>query len=93
MKPQNTSPPRIALLGIHLEANAFAPVTEQEDFASLCFLEGEAILAEAAREAPAMPMEMTTFIATMTESGAWTPCPVLLLGAEPGGPVRLIVLR
>lgn len=88
MKPRNTSLPRIALLGIHLEANAFAPVTEREDFASLCYLEGEAILAEAAREAPAMPMEMAAFIATMTESGAWTPCPVLLLGAEPGGPVR-----
>ncbi len=79
--------PRIALLGLHLESNGFAPVSTERDFRELCYLEGEAILAEARRSAPAMPAEMTGFIAEMDRSGSWTPVPILVAGAEPGGPV------
>lgn len=35
--------PRIAILGIHLEANGFAPPTVRADFTSQCWEEGEAI--------------------------------------------------
>ena len=40
--------PRVAILGIHLESNAFAPVTTEEDFRKSCYLEGDAMLIEAA---------------------------------------------
>ena len=47
------SRPRIAILGIHLESNAFAPVTTEADFRASCYYEGEAMLEEAAKPAPA----------------------------------------
>ena len=53
-----TARPRIAILGIHLESNAFAPVTSGDDFRASCYFEGEAMMAEAAKTAPAMPAEM-----------------------------------
>ena len=80
--------PRIALLGLHLESNAFAPPTTEEDFRALCYLEGTAILAEAAKPSPAMPGEMVGFIRTWVKRGAWTPVPILLAASEPGGPVE-----
>ena len=79
---------RIALLGMHLESNAFAPVTTAEDFRSVCYLVGEEITEEAAKAHPAMPMEMAAFIADMNAAGPWQPVPILLTGAEPGGPVE-----
>jgi microcystin degradation protein MlrC len=80
--------PRIALLGIHLEANAFAPVSTRADFEETCYLVGEQITAEARREHPAMPMEMASFVRAMDATGPWEPVPVLLMGAEPGGPIE-----
>lgn len=78
--------PRIAILGIHLKSNAFAPVTTAEDFRSACYLEGTAMLAEAAKPAPAMPAEIPGFIDAMNASGAWEPVPILITAVEPGGP-------
>jgi microcystin degradation protein MlrC len=83
-----SSPKRVALLGMHLESNAFAPVTTGEDFRSLCYLVGEEITAEAAKPHPAMPMEMAAFIAEMDAAGPWRPLPILLTAAEPGGPAE-----
>src|SRR5215471_10449724 len=80
--------PRIALLGVHLESNAFAPPTTEADFRALCYLEGVAMLAEAAKPTPAMPAEMAAFIRGWVKRGAWTPVPILLAAAEPGGPVE-----
>ena len=80
-----TARPRIALLGIHLEANAFAPVTTGADFRASCYFEGEAMLAEAAKPAPAMPAEIPGFVRAMDAAGPWQPVPILLTGCEPGG--------
>ncbi|MGP1394644.1 MAG: M81 family metallopeptidase [Inquilinaceae bacterium] len=79
--------PRIALIGLHLESNAFAPVSTEADFRRLCFLEGTAVLDEARRSHPAMPAEIPAFIKRMGEGGDWTPVPILVAAAEPGGPV------
>jgi microcystin degradation protein MlrC len=84
----STLRPRIAILGIHLESNAFAPVTTGDDFRTACYLEGEALLAEAARTAPAMPAEIPGFIEAMNASGPWEPVPILITGTEPGGPAE-----
>ncbi len=81
-------PPRIAVLGMHLEANQFAPVTTGDDFREACYLVGDAILAEAAKTAPAMPAEVPGFIAAMNAIGPWTPVPILVTGVEPGGPAE-----
>jgi microcystin degradation protein MlrC len=78
--------PRIAILGVHLESNAFASVTREADFRTLCYLEGNAILAEARKPAPALPAEVAAFVAAMDARGAWTPVPIVVAGAEPGGP-------
>ena len=82
----STQCPRIAILGIHLESNAFAPVTTAEDFLASCYLEGEAMLAEAAKPAPAMPAEIPGFVEAMNASGPWEPVPILITAVEPGGP-------
>ena len=81
-----TSCPRVALLGIHLESNAFAPVSTEEDFRNSCYFEGAAMLTEAARPAPAMPGEIPGFVEVMNATGPWAPVPILITGTEPGGP-------
>ena len=80
------SQPRIALLGLFLEANKFAPVSTAADFYASCYLEGQAILEEAAKPAPAMPAEIPGFMADMTAAGAWEPVPIIVTSTEPGGP-------
>src|ERR671919_2447406 len=77
--------PRIAILGIHLESNAFAPVTTEADFRASCYFEGQAMLAEAAKPAPAMPAEIPGFIEAMNATGPWEPVPILITATEPGG--------
>lgn len=79
--------PRIALLGFSIECNRFAPVARQADFTSRCYLEGEAILADARSAAPRALAEMPGFVAEMDAAGPWQPVPILLAMAEPNGPV------
>lgn len=78
---------RVAVLGFHLESNAFAPVSEERHFRSLCYFEGEDIVREARKEAPALPAEMPGFFREMDALGKWTPVPVIVTACEPGGPV------
>ena len=80
--------PRIAVLGMHLESNAFAPVTTGADFRASCYLSGDEILAEAGKPSPAMPGEISGFVAEMNRAGAWEPVPILVTATEPGGPVE-----
>ncbi len=84
----NATDKRVAILGIILETNAFAPPSSEADFRTLCYLEGEAIVAEARKPAPAMPLEVPGFMAGMDRGGAWTPVPIVVTGAEPGGPIE-----
>jgi microcystin degradation protein MlrC len=85
----NTNPnrnPRIAILGMHLESNAFAPITTEADFRKSCYFEGAAMLTEAVKPAPAMPGEIPGFVEVMNATGAWQPVPILITATEPGGP-------
>jgi microcystin degradation protein MlrC len=79
-----TNRPRVAILGIHLESNAFAPVTTEADFRASCYYEGEAVLAEAAKPAPAMPAEIPGFIEAMNAAGPWEAVPIVITATEPG---------
>lgn len=80
--------PRVALAGMVLESNAFAPVVTEEDFRRAYYLEGADILAEAAEDHSVMPMEMTAFVGAMNATGPWQPVPLVLTGTGPGGPVE-----
>src|SRR5918992_1387712 len=79
--------PRVAVLGFHLESNAFAPVSEERHFRSLCYVEGEDISRAAQKKPSALPAEIPSFYREMDALGAWTPVPVIVTAAEPGGPV------
>ncbi len=82
------SAPRVAIGGIVLESNAFAPVATGDDFRSRYYFEGEQILAEAAKQHSALPKETAAFVRAMHATGPWTPVPTLLTGCQPSGPVE-----
>ena len=78
---------RVALMGMHLEANSFAPPTTEQDFKTLCYLSGEEILADIALDNPSLPVEVAAFHDEMQLRGIdWEPLPILVTAAEPGGP-------
>ena len=79
---------RVALMGMHLESNSFAPPTEEVDFRNLCYMSGDAILEDIALDHPHLPVEIPAFHAEMTNQGIdWEPVPIVVTAAEPGGPV------
>lgn len=82
--------PKVAILGLHLEANSFAPPAEKEDFLAECWEEGERIT-ELARRTSNLPLEVPGFYARMDETGPWTPVPVIMAAAQPNGRVRQAV--
>ncbi|MBX9701058.1 MAG: M81 family metallopeptidase, partial [Acetobacteraceae bacterium] len=88
-----SSGPRVAVLGLHLEANAFAPVTTQVDFARQCIVRGTAMSDLARAEASHMPGEIAGFYRRMDATGPWVPVPVLVAAAPPGGPIEQTVLH
>ncbi len=79
---------RIAIIGLALESNRFAPPTTSQDFFQSCYLEGDDILAEAQKDAPAMPQEVPAFIDEMNALGEWQPVPVIVTATSPGGPAE-----
>ncbi|MBM10104.1 MAG: MlrC family protein 3 [Magnetovibrio sp.] len=79
----------VALMGMHLESNSFAPVTQEEDFRRLCYMSGDDILEDIALDHPKLPLEISAFCAEMTKQDVdWTPVPIVVTAAEPGGPVE-----
>ncbi|GGC62304.1 microcystinase C [Siccirubricoccus deserti] len=87
----STRVPRIAILGLHLEANAFAPPTVLEDFRRQCLERGAAISALARGGTSHLPMEIPGFYARMDATGPWEAVPLLIAAAPPGGPVAQVV--
>lgn len=83
--------PRIAVLGLHLEANAFAPPTVLEDFSRQCLERGGRISELARAPVSHLPAEMAGFYRRMDETGPWQPVPVLVAAAPPGGPIEQTV--
>jgi microcystin degradation protein MlrC len=78
---------RIGILGFAIECNRFAPVSTREDFVRGGTWAGDALTAEARREAPAIMAEIPAFYRTMDAAGPWQPVPLIFTHAEPGGPV------
>ena len=87
LKSQQVRGPRVGVLGFHLESNAFAPVSEERHFRSLCYRAGEEISREARKQVSALPAEIPGFYRGMDALGPWTPVPIIVTACEPGGPV------
>jgi microcystin degradation protein MlrC len=87
VRSPQVSGPKVAVLGFHLESNAFAPVSEERHFRSLCYVEGEDIGREARKAASPLPAEVPAFYREMDALGQWTALPVIVTACEPGGPV------
>src|SRR5262245_41100113 len=84
---QQVTGPRVAVLGFHLESNAFAPVSAEQHFRSLCYVEGEDISREARKEVSSLPAEVPAFYGEMDALGPWRALPIVVTACEPGGPV------
>lgn len=84
----STSPKkRIALLGLMLESNSFAPVTGRDDFLKRLYVAGDEFRAELSRSESRIPAEMLSFNATMDGLVEWEPVPILIGLVEAGGPI------
>lgn len=81
-----SKPPRVAILGLHLEANRFAPPTTKADFEAECWVVGDKIC-EMARDVSHLPLEIPGFFDEMDRTGPWEAVPIILAAAQPGGPV------
>ncbi|WP_426955117.1 M81 family metallopeptidase [Muricoccus radiodurans] len=78
-------PPRVAILGLHLEVNAFSPPTTRADFEAQSWVEGGAITSGARSTVTEMPAEFPGFYARMDATGPWEPVPLIAIAAPPGG--------
>lgn len=86
----SASGPRVAVLGLHLESNAFAPVSTEEDFRAQCWETGDRI-STLARQVSHLPSELPGFYERMDALGPWQPLPLVVIGAPPGGPISASV--
>jgi microcystin degradation protein MlrC len=84
MSPSN---PRVAIIGVWLESNRFAPVAQAQDFKDFYELEGDAILAAAREPNPFILGEAAAFVKTMDATGPWQPVPILIAACHPHGPI------
>jgi len=80
--------PRIAVLGFAIECNRFAPVSTAEDFQHDVDIRGNQIVSESRAAASITLPDLPGFFAEMDRSGPWTPVPLRVAQAQPGGPVE-----
>ncbi|MFK7868332.1 MAG: M81 family metallopeptidase [Roseobacter sp.] len=84
---------RIAIIGFMLESNRFAPTTHQAGFDARCWLEGAEILTDAQSDAPRQCAEVPAFLGEIARRLDAEIVPILVAGAEPGGPLDETVLQ
>ncbi|NQW53129.1 MAG: M81 family metallopeptidase [Rhodospirillales bacterium] len=80
--------PRIAVLGFAIECNRFAPVTTAEDFDQDVDIRGNRIVSEARSGKSITMPDLPGFFTEMDRTGNWTPVPLRVSLAQPGGPVE-----
>lgn len=83
----DTSSRRIAILGLMLESNRFAPVTTEEDFLNRVYIAGNEILEDLNSSDPKLPGEIRGFVRSLNARCDWTPVPILVGLVEAGGPL------
>ncbi len=80
--------PRIAILGFAIECNRFSPVSTAADFEQDVDIRGNRIITEARSVASITLPDLPGFFAEMDRTGPWTPVPLRVALAQPGGPVE-----
>ncbi|HSQ82508.1 MAG TPA: M81 family metallopeptidase [Casimicrobiaceae bacterium] len=78
---------RVALLGLLLESNSFAPPTVRDDYLRRVYVAGDEILAELGKADSRLPAEVLGFRSAMDAACEWTPLPILIGLVEAGGPL------
>ena len=85
----NTSKlPRIAILGFALESNRSAPVSDRKAFLESLYLDAAAINHALLSDRALLPPTVQGFCAELDRRLEWTPVPILLAEAPPGGPAE-----
>ncbi len=79
--------PKIAILGIHLESNRFAPAVFRPDFEEKCLLYGDAMLEDSRALHPSACGTLTGFVREMDKVGPWTPAPLIYADVGAAGPI------
>ncbi len=77
---------RIAILGFSLEANRSAPVSDRQSFEQTLYTSADDFARRLASDRASLPGTVRGFCATLDESIDWTPVPIVLAEAPPGGP-------
>lgn len=77
---------RIAILGFSLESNRNAPVSDRIAFEQTLYLKEEEITAELNGDRASLPGTVQGFCEYMDQHSTWTPVPIVLAEAPPGGP-------
>ena len=85
--------PRIAILGFAIECNRFSPVTTAEDFEQDVDIRGNRIVSESRSGASITMPDLPGFFTEMDRTGPWTPVPLRVSLAQPGGPVAADFFR
>ncbi|MDP1839046.1 MAG: M81 family metallopeptidase [Reyranella sp.] len=85
--------PRIAILGFAIECNRFSPVTTAADFEQDVDIRGNRIVSEARSGASITMPDLPGFFTEMDRTGNWTPVPLRVSLAQPGGPVEEVFFR
>ena len=80
--------PRIAVLGFAIECNRFSPVSTAADFEQDVDIRGNRIVSEARSGASITMPDLPGFFTEMDRTGPWTPVPLRVSLAQPGGPVE-----
>jgi microcystin degradation protein MlrC len=80
--------PRIAVLGFAIECNRFSPISTAEDFETDVDIRGNRIVTEGRAEASITLPDLPGFFTEMDRTGPWTPVPLRVSQAQPGGPVE-----
>ena len=78
---------RVAILGLMLESNRFAPVITEEDYLKRVYLAGDEILEDLHSADPKLPTEIRGFAAEMDNQVEWVPVPISVGLVEAGGPL------
>jgi microcystin degradation protein MlrC len=80
--------PRIAVLSFAIECNRFSPVTTAADFETDVDIRGNQIVSESRSGASITLPDLPGFFTEMDRTGQWTPVPLRVAQAQPGGPVE-----
>jgi len=81
-----TNKPRVAIVGIFIESNAFSPPFRFTPEEGSQTFRGDEITAQARAAAPRVHKEVSGFVQRMDALGEWEPVPILYAGLKPAGP-------